>query len=166
MKKKLLILGLITALSLSITSCSDDAKKETSNDELQVSNTEIKQEGGKQDVLETYDMFETNVILDEADSNGNIYGKMTVKNNSKFPLTKFVAAAVRGNNEKTYFICDDTVMPGDTSPIFTAIISENGESTDFKFIKYEYELKNEDKKLYTIYDIQLDEYESFDSSDY
>lgn len=89
---------------------------------------------------------------------GTVYMEGTYTNNSKYTIKSFsLTVLLKDKNDKTYLSCYDTVLPGETSPIFDSfgpdsqspddveflecslqVIDETGDS---KFIDYDYKLK-------------------------
>lgn len=97
------------------------------------------------------------ILEQEPDSLGNVYGKATFKNNSKYPIKYFEFSGVKPTvNETTYFMCTDTVMPGETSSNFEASY-ENG--TVITKISYTYVKDGQD--IHVEYDVKLDSYDSY-----
>ena len=92
------------------------------------------------------------------DSIGEIYGKMTFTNNSKYPVKYFeVSINMLDKNEKSYFISPDTVMPGETSPNFEAFSSADSVNNELLTITYTY-VDDNDQEVYVEYNAKLDKY--------
>lgn len=90
---------------------------------------------------------------------GTVWMEGTYTNNSKYAINAFsVTVLLKDTNEKVYLSCYDTVLPGETSPIFDTfgpatqspddveflecnlrVIDETGDS---KFIDYDYKLNS------------------------
>lgn len=98
-----------------------------------------------------------NIIEQEPDSIGAVYGKATFTNNSKYPIKYFELSGVMpSTNERTYFISADTVMPGETSPNFESLYEKNTSIT-----KISYSYIKDDQEIYVDYDVKLDSYSSY-----
>lgn len=91
------------------------------------------------------------------DSIGNIYGKATFKNNSNYPIKYFeFSGTMPSSNDTTYFICSDTVMPGETSSNFEAFYEKGTVIT-----KISYTYIKDGQEVYVDYDVKLDSYSSY-----
>src|SRR5699024_10683574 len=162
MKKKLTIL-LALVMVFSLTACGGNNEKELKEDVKTEEKTETKDNKEKSNVLATIDDFKMDVVVEEPDSLGSVFAKMTLTNNTEYPLLSYEVTALRkDNNEKTYFVTYDTVMPEETSPNFETIVAENNNPGDYEIIAYEYSLKSGDKKIVINYDVKLDKYTTFE----
>ena len=162
MKKKLTVL-LALVMVFSLTACGGNNEKELKEDVKTEEKTETKDNKEKSNVLATIDDFKIDVVVEEPDSLGSVYAKMTLTNNTEYPLLSYEVTALRkDNNEKTYFATYDTVMPGETSPNFETMVAENNNPGDYEIIAYEYSLKSGDKKIVINYDVKLDKYTTFE----
>lgn len=91
------------------------------------------------------------------DSIGNIYGHATFTNNSKYPIKDFsLEGTIPSTNENTCFISTDTVMPGETSPIFESFYEQD---TPINHISYTYVKDGQD--VHVEYDAKLKSYSIF-----
>lgn len=159
MKKRLIIL-LTLIMIFSLTACGTK-KDNTVEKDIEIGEVEKNKEELK--IPATIDKFKTEVEINEPDSIGTIWGKMTVTNNSEYPLLSFEAVGVRkDNNENTYFSTYDTVMPGEKSPVFETIISEDINNQEYEINNYQYAIKKDDKKIVIEYDVKLEEYNIFE----
>lgn len=113
----------------------------------------------KSEVLVTIDQVPYDLTIQEPDSIGNIYGLATYTNNSEYPITGFeLTFHKKIENEKTYFMSYDTVMPGETSSNFES--SSEASIDDMELIKIFINARNEDgNDVHIEYDVKLDEYE-------
>ncbi len=101
------------------------------------------------------------ITLEEPDSAGNVYGKGTFTNNSQHTITNFsIVMLLKDKNEKTYYSNYDTVLPGETSPNFSAFGPNTGLDTDLEPLEIEYTAETKEGKRYSItYNVKTEKYE-------
>ncbi len=91
------------------------------------------------------DKFGLSVVLDEPDSLGNVYGNMTYTNTFDNPITTFQAEILlKDSNEKVYYDCYDTVLPGETSPTFSGSGPSTQNTDDMQILSISVILRNDD----------------------
>lgn len=92
---------------------------------------------------------------------GISYLKATYTNNSKYPILSFTLKLhYKDENETTYISTYDTVMPGETSPIFETFGPESNDLDDIEVLNISIKAKGENGKNYYIeYDTKLKEYD-------
>lgn len=161
MKKNLfaiLILALI--LSVSLTACAEESKSKPKDN---VKKVEEKKENPNSKVPVTIDKLPFNIELDsEPDSAGAVYAHVTFVNNSDYPVVDYeLTVNVKDQNRKNFYATYDTVMPGETSPIFESFGPKTSNKDDIEYLTLEYQLKDtkSGKKINIKYDYKLDEYE-------
>lgn len=100
------------------------------------------------------------IKLEEPDSLGNVYGTGTYTNNSQHNITSFsITMLLKDRNEKTYYSNYDTVLPGETSPNFSASGPETGLDTDMEPLEIDITAESKDGKKYSInYNIKTQKY--------
>ena len=70
------------------------------------------------------------------DSIGTIYMEGTYTNNSNYTIASFrLTVLLKDKNDKTYLSCYDTVLPGETSPIFDSFGPDTQSNKDVEFLK-------------------------------
>ncbi len=94
------------------------------------------------------------------DSIGTRFMKATYTNNSNYTIKGFnVTVLLKDSNEKTYLSTYDTVLKGETSPIFSTFAPASGDLDDMEILKYDMTIIKEDgTKVYLQYDVKLDSY--------
>ena len=95
----------------------------------------------------------------EPNSIGNIYMEATYKNNSDYPITRYTLKILLKDVNKTTFLSSyDSVLLGETSPIFSTILSMMQISNDYEVLALEVTARpSKEKTLYIEYDFKLDE---------
>lgn len=95
------------------------------------------------------------------DSIGNVWMEATYTNNSNYPITGFnVTVLLKDKNDKAYLSNYDTVMPGETSPIFETIGPNTRSMSDIEILKIEIRAEiPEGKTLSVDYDVKLNKYD-------
>lgn len=111
--------------------------------------------------LVTVDQLPMDISIQDPDSIGTIYMKATYTNNSQYPIKGFnVTVLLKETNEKTYLSCYDTVMPGETSPVFDAFGPPSQNLSDTEILNYTITVVgNDGKDKYIDYDVKLNKYE-------
>lgn len=97
----------------------------------------------------------------EPNSIGTVYMEATYKNNTNYPLTGFsMTVLLKDQNKKTYLSNHDTVMPGETSPIFNTFGPSTMNMEDIEILKIEIRAETPEGKTLSIdYDTKLKKYE-------
>lgn len=108
----------------------------------------------------TVDQISYELDIQEPDSIGNVYVNATYKNNTKYPITGIsLTILLKDKNEKTYLLTYDTVMPGETSPIFKTFGPKTQKLEDIEVLKVEIRAENTNGKTITVdYDTKLNKY--------
>lgn len=101
------------------------------------------------------------ITILEPNSIGTRYMQATYTNKSKYPTTGIsITVLLKDKNEKTYLTNYDTVMPGETSPIFETFAPPSGKYDDIEILKIEIRASKEDGKTISIeYDNKLKKYD-------
>lgn len=104
------------------------------------------------------------IKLEEPDSIGNVYGTGTFTNNSQHNITSFsIVMLLKDKNEKAHYSNYDTVLPGETSPNFSAFGPNTGLDIDLEPLEIEYTAETKDGKKYSItYDVKTEKYKVLD----
>lgn len=163
MKKKLLSILLCGAMTISLVACGStsygDKKEEATNIENQTKE-EVKNEEKDQPPV-TIDQLPLDIIVKEPDSIGTVYLNATFTNNSDKNITGYNATILlKDKNEKTYLSAYDTVLPGETSPVFESFGPDTTNKDDIEILKYEINIDNGDgTTTYLQYDAKLDKYQ-------
>lgn len=169
--KKLFIIGLVGLTLLGVGCGSNKAKIEAPKEEKVVEQPSVKEdkevdtpivvesdddsiyEGKADDKPRVHpeDDISYTLNLQTPDSIGNVYGIMTYTNNSDYPITGFeVTMLDNTTNETYYYMCYETVMPGETSPNF-----ESFGSSDMTPIAMEYTIFDPETMLGCHYEADL-----------
>lgn len=125
---------------------------------------EQKDEGQQKDVPPvTLEEIPYNITMLEPNSIGARYMEMTYTNNSKVPIKGInMTVLLKDINEKTYLSNYDTIMPGETSPVFESFAPKSGDQKDIEILKIEITTVNDDgSNTYIDYDAKLKTYEWF-----
>lgn len=78
------------------------------------------------------------ITILEPDSIGNVYMDATYTNNSDLPITRYhMKVHLKDKNDTTYLSSHDTVMPGETSPIFDSFGPETMDPNDYEVLTLE-----------------------------
>lgn len=91
---------------------------------------------------------------------GTVYAEATYSNHSQYTIT-FISLKVllKDQNKNTYFICANTIMPGETSPIFQSFGPNTLQESDMELLECEITVIGEDgNKIFIDYDYKLDTY--------
>lgn len=101
------------------------------------------------------------ITILEPDSIGTRYMEATYTNKSEYPITGMsITVLLKDKNEKTYLSNFDTVMPGETSPVFETFAPPSGEYGDIEVLKIEIRAEGKDGKTISIeYDTKLKKYD-------
>lgn len=170
MKKKVLSIALALALALSLSACGGGGEEaETENTEAQQENSieqeseeEKKENDEKDEILVKVDELPFKIVKMDAepDSVGNVWVTYTYTNNSEYPVKFYeITAKLKDTNEKTYYNCVDTVMPGDTSSNFEGVAPNNSDENDIEYLNLDYTLVKDGIDYQISYDFKLDQYE-------
>ena len=172
MLKKSLVSLLVGISMVGLVGCSQEVKKgfedgikQAQEEQIEVDNSikeeeqlevdnSIKEYGIDNEPRVMPDQLPYNLVLEEPDSIGNVYGDMTFVNNSNYPITSFeVTVLDNTTNEKHYYSCYETVLPGETSPIFNTFASN-----DMTTLTIEYSIYDKETMLtcYYEYDLKLE----------
>lgn len=170
MKKSLILLAFL----LLLVGCSgnrtkglvDEEKKEelipkeevAPQEVKEISTSENKEKPAKPKPIVTVNQVPYTLEIQKPDSIGNIYGVATYTNNSNYPITGLQLIFHRKiENDKSYFSTYDTILPGETSPKFSA--PSEAEIADMELIKVYIAARNEKgNEVQITYDVKLDEY--------
>lgn len=98
--------------------------------------------------------------LDPPNSYGDVYGTMTYSNNSDHTLLNYSVKMLKKDvNETTYYSNYDTILPGETSPNFSASGPSTSDLADIEVLEYGYKILNDEGKEYFIeYNVKTDIY--------
>lgn len=159
MKQKLIWIICCTMI-VGLIGCGN-SKIETTNDNS--TNIEVKEENDKNDVKEppvTIDQLPISITINEPDSIGTVYMDATFTNNSNKNITGYsITVLLKDSNEKTYLSTYDTVLPGETSPIFNTFGPKTQNENDIEFLSYDITITNDDgTNTYLTYDNKLKQY--------
>lgn len=85
---------------------------------------------------------------------------MTYTNNSKYAISGFtLTALLKDSNEKTYYSCYDTVLPGETSPNFESFGPKTLNKNDVEFLECQITITDsQGNTQYITYDYKLKSY--------
>ena len=86
--------------------------------------------------------LEFTYYVDPVDESGQIYGHMTVKNNSNYIIKNIIIEAivtVEGKRENTYYTYNNSLLPGETTPDMEALGSEDMQKDSMRYIIYDKE---------------------------
>lgn len=102
--------------------------------------------------------------LDPPNSFGDAYGTMIYSNNSDYTLLNYSVKMLKKDvNEITYYSNSDTVLPGETSPNFSASGPSTGDLSDIEVLGYDYQISTDEGKEYFIeYNVKTDIYTMLD----
>lgn len=92
-----------------------------------------------------------------------IWMEATYKNNSKYPITYLDATVLlKDTNEKVYLTSIDTVLPGETSPVFKTFGPKSLNSNDIDFLTCTFKIRNDSgDETYVSWDLKLGTYEIY-----
>lgn len=156
--KKLFVGALVSTTALSFVACgTTDANTESESN----TNTTTSQGAtyNKNETVVKLEDFDLDITVLPANSIGTVYMEATYTNNSDKALTGFDMTVKLPNGEKTYLVCYDTVLPGETSPKFECFGPESGNLEDCEILKYQFIITNDDgTKTYVEYDNKLKTY--------
>jgi hypothetical protein len=136
MKKLVLLTFMVLALVLSGCSAAEV------DDPVDVAGTEDTPEEVPEEVKEEEeaipihpDEIPWEITILEPDSIGNVYMDATYTNNSDYPITRYhMKVHLKDKNDTTYLTSHDTVMPGETSPIFDSFGPETMDPNDYEVL--------------------------------
>ena len=86
--------------------------------------------------------LEFTYYVDPVDESGQVYGHMTVKNNSNYIIKNIIIEAivtVEGKRENTYYTYNNSLLPGETTPDMEALGSEDMQKDSMRYIIYDKE---------------------------
>ena len=119
----------------------EDEAQETTQEETKQEDTG---ENSNQPPI-TYDMLSVESELMEPDSIGNVYFKGKYTNNSdKILVGLQYEILLKDSNEKVYYDCYDTVLPGETSPTFSGSGPSTQNTDDMQILSISVILRNDD----------------------
>ena len=157
--KKIITTLLSLLIVLTMTGCASTAKSdgEENNDKPNVEETHKKDEETPPVTIEELPL---NVTILEPDSIGAVYMEATFTNNSKYVIKGFnVTVLLKDKNEKTYLGTYDTVLSGETSPIFESFGPDTRNADDVEYLEYQITVVDENgKEIYLTYDAKLKTY--------
>jgi hypothetical protein len=150
-KKAVLVVLLFTAV-LAITACGGNS--------LIVDEQDPVVKNGNMPPISIEDV-PLSILIDPPDVIGNIYMNATYTNNSNYPITGYdVVVLLKDENEKAYLASYDTVLPGETSPIFNTFGPMSQNVADIEILAYTIIFRDENNEtIYIEYDTKLDEYQ-------
>lgn len=160
--KKILVLLLSAILLITIVGCggeSNEAKEteigmETKQEEVEQVD-ETKEEGPI-----TIEQVPYQIEILEPNSIGTVYMNATYTNNTEYPITSIEMKVLRKDeNETGYLTNHDTVMPGESSPVFDAFGPSTTREEDYEILTITIRAETEEgNTLVTEYDTKLDKY--------
>ncbi len=110
--------------------------------------------------------FEINIL--EPDRSGTVYMKSTYANNTQYPITNlFMEVLLKDVNETVFLISNDTILPGQSSPIFEGFGPSTMKKEDYEILSINVVAENPNgKTIYMEYDTRLKkyDYEEYESS--
>lgn len=86
--------------------------------------------------------LEFTYYVDPVDESGQIYGHMTVKNNSNYIIKNIFVqtiVTVEGKRETTYYTYNNSLLPGETTPDMEDFGSEDMQKDSMRYIIYDKE---------------------------
>lgn len=115
----------------------------------------------KDDGLITVDKVPYEITILEPNSIGTVYMEATYKNNTKYPITSINMKVLRKDENKIgYLMNHDTVMPGETSPIFDGFGPSTMRDEDYEILNITVRAESDDGETMVMeYDVKLDKYE-------
>lgn len=124
--------------------------------------TEDKSDAGKKQLNEPPiypDELDLNITILEPNSIGTVYMEATFTNNTEYPITSYSATVLlKDKNEKTYLSTHDTVLPGETSPIFKTFGPDTGKEEDYEILTLDVRARLDNGKTLSIeFNYKLDE---------
>jgi len=142
MKKRILYTFLVLALIL--TGCSTG---EVQGDDPAEA-TEVSQEQPEQEAQEAPEQEEEipihpdeipwDIVVRQPDSIGNVYMDATFTNSTDYPITRYhMKVHLKDKNDTTYLTSHNTVMPGETSPIFDSFGPDTMNEEDYEVLTLE-----------------------------
>lgn len=157
--KKIITTLLSLLIILTMTGCVSTAKSEGTED----NNKLTTEKSNKETPPVTIEELPLSVTMLEPDSIGNVYMEATFTNNSKYAIKGFdVTVLLKDKNEKTYLSSYDTVLSGETSPIFQSFGPDTKNPDDVEYLEYQITVVDEDgKEIYLTYDVKLKTYKWF-----
>ncbi|WP_409229103.1 hypothetical protein [Gudongella sp. SC589] len=136
MKKLVLLTFMVLALVISGCSAAevddsvDVAEAEEMPEEVP---EEPEDEGGELPIHP--DQIPYDITILEPNSSGYVYMEATFKNNSDYPITRYhMKVHLKDKNDTTYLSSHNTVMPGETSPIFDSFGPETLDPADYEVL--------------------------------
>lgn len=165
---------LLSASAFLLVACSEETKNETvtiessaetsainSREDESVAEVESEKIDIESDPLVMVEELPYEIMFEEPDSSGSVYGLATYTNTSDYPVVSFdLTATLLDTNETTYYSTYDTVMPGETSAIFDSFGPETMSMEDLEIKEISYSIMLEDgSKQYIDYDTKLKKYD-------
>lgn len=100
------------------------------------------------------------ITIEEPDIIGMVYMSATYTNQSTQTIDSLsMTVLLKDSNEKTYLSCYDTVLPGETSPIFTTFGPKSLSTEDIEILEYSISIIDETgETIYIDYDCKLGRY--------
>lgn len=97
------------------------------------------------------------------DTIGTIWMEATYKNNSKYPITYLQATVLlKDTNEKVYLSSADTVLPGETSPVFDTFGPKSLKTDDIEFLECIFKIIGDNNtEMFVEWDLKLGTYEIY-----
>lgn len=168
MKKTILILVVILSLSILLVGCDSNKIKESpetvanteedTSNELET-NDDTVVDKNKEEVPIHPDDIAPEITILEPNSIGTVYMEAAYTNNSKYPITSYSAKILlKDKNETTYLTNNDTVLPGETSPIFDCFGPDTRNEEDYEILTLDLRARLDNGKTLAIeYDYKLGE---------
>lgn len=163
-KNALIALGtsvLVFVISFAITPGGNSIDIETSkvekNEVVEKEPKEIEEEEG----LITVEQVPYEITILEPNSIGVVYMEATYTNNTDYPITSIrLKTLLKDKNETGYLGTHDTVLPGETSPVFDGFGPETMKEEDYEIIEVIVRAEKDNGETLTMeYDPKLDKYE-------
>jgi hypothetical protein len=139
MKKLVLLTFMVLALVLSGCSAAevdepvDVAEAEDISEEIPEEPEELEEE--EEEIPIHPDQIPWDINILEPNSIGSVYMEATFTNNTDYPITRYhMKVHLKDKNDTTYLTSHDTVMPGETSPIFDSFGPETMDPNDYEVL--------------------------------
>ena len=122
-----------------------------------LANINVKAKGGPI----TVDQIPYNIEILEPNSIGTVWMQATYKNKTDYPLTGFtMKVLLKDKNETTYLTNYDTVLPGETSPLFDTFGPNSMKMSDIEILTIEFRAVTQDNTTLRVeYDKKLNKYD-------
>lgn len=161
--KTLLLTGVVLLTATGLMGCGGKTESGQNNTKAEQSKESPKEEK-KEDVTPvTIEQIPYDIKILEPDSTGTRYMETAYTNKSKITIKGVnITVLLKDSNEKVYLSNYDTVLPGETSPIFNAFAPKSGDQKDMEILKIEITTVNDDgSNTHIEYDAKLKTYELF-----